>query len=472
MKTSPKSSSRREFIKQAGAFAGASALPFTVGMSPSVARPAVRDEPITVRAVNASFEREPLLRPYGFKGGSVSDTFHSYVLLESANGNSAVGVSKQSVLWSDEHVAAKHTALGGNAIMFSVTEYALGLLNGRTFSDPVALQDELLPDVYAYAVKITENEQLRVNFVLNALVGVDNAAWLLYAAENGFDSFDEMLPAAYRPALSHEHPFVASVPSLSYTTPVEDFEALAEEGYFIMKIKIGQPGDQREMVERDKARLTAIHDRIGHLRTDRTSSGKLAYYLDANGRYEERSTVEELLEHAREIGAFDQILVLEDPYAVENKTPVHDMGVIVAADEGAYDEATAFERIELGYEAFALKPIAKTFTKSLRVAKVAHDSGLPAYCADLTAFPLLLDWNKSFVARLAGFPGLGFPFIEVNGHQNYRDWDAQISRHPMPDAPWIRPVNGVFELSDSFYELGGGIFKTPPHYHSLVALDG
>ncbi len=33
---------------------------------------------------------------------------------------------------------------------------------------------------------------------MNALVSVDNAAWLLYAAENDYHTFEDMLPAQYR----------------------------------------------------------------------------------------------------------------------------------------------------------------------------------------------------------------------------------------------------------------------------------
>ena len=35
--------------------------------------------------------------------------------------------------------------------------------------------------------------------------------------------------------------------------------AAVAQGYFFMKIKIGQPGTQAEMLEKDKARLSAIH---------------------------------------------------------------------------------------------------------------------------------------------------------------------------------------------------------------------
>ncbi len=123
-----------------------------------------------------------------------------------------------------------------------------------------------------------------MTFALNALVGLDNAAWLLYARENGIKNFDDMIPAAYKPALSHHNKAVASIPLMAYSIPISEIVEAVDEGYFFMKIKIGQPGTQEEMLEKDKARLTAIHDAIGHVETHHTKDGKLPYYFDANGR--------------------------------------------------------------------------------------------------------------------------------------------------------------------------------------------
>ena len=75
---------------------------------------------------------------------------------------------------------------------------------------PVDLLDSVFPgEVYDYGKKITANPNLRKTFVLNSLVAVDNAAWLLYAAENSITNFDEMIPVQYRPALSTHHNKVA-----------------------------------------------------------------------------------------------------------------------------------------------------------------------------------------------------------------------------------------------------------------------
>ena len=48
---------------------------------------------------------------------------------------------------------------------------------------------------------------------------------LLYAYENDKQQFDEMIPEAYRPALSYHHPKVVSIPSFSFATPVAQMGA-------------------------------------------------------------------------------------------------------------------------------------------------------------------------------------------------------------------------------------------------------
>ena len=95
----------------------------------------------------------------------------------------------------------------------------------EVFETPVDLLEEILEEVYEYGKAITGNPDLRKTFALNALVGVDNAAWLLYAAENGITSFDELIPEAYRPALSHHHEKVASIPLMAYSIPISEIKA-------------------------------------------------------------------------------------------------------------------------------------------------------------------------------------------------------------------------------------------------------
>ncbi len=425
--------------------------------------------PITIARVGSNFEREPLVRPFGFKGGYQSEIWQSAVRIESAAGRAGLGLGTQGVLWSDAHVFAGHSESGGNALMYAVTEHAAQLLKGRSFTDPVALLEEIRHEVYAYAKKITEHPGLRETFALNALVGVDFAAWQLYAAERGITTFDDLIPAAYRPALAARHARVASIPLMAYAVPIAELQAAVEAGYFFMKIKIGQPGTQAEMLEKDKARLSAIHAAIGQTRTPCTASGKLPYYLDANGRYESKDALQRLLDHARAIGAFDQIALVEEPFPEELEVDIRDIPARVAADESAHTDADALKRIQMGYTAIALKPIAKTFSMSLKIARLAHERGVPCFCADLTVNPLLVEWNKAVAARLAPFPGLGLGLVETNGHQNYRHWERMRSYHPAPDAPWARTQRGVFELDADYYARSGGIFDPVPHYEAMFA---
>jgi len=344
------------------------------------------------------------------------------------------------------------------------------MIKGQSFASPVDLLDEILPEVYAYAKKVTSNPNLRKTFALNALVGVDNALWLLYAQENGFKTFDEMIPKAYKPSLSHNHKKAAAIPLMAYTIPIDEIKSTVDEGYFFMKIKIGQPGTQAEMLEKDKARLSAIHKTIGDVRTPYSKNGKLPYYFDANGRYEKKETLLQLLDHAKKIGAFDQIAIIEEPFAEELEFDVSDIPVRLAADESAHTDEDAIKRMEMGYKAIALKAIAKTLSMTMKIAQAAHERDIPCFCADLTVNPILVEWNKNVAARLKPFPGMGnLGLIESNGHQNYKNWKTMLGYHPHQNAAWVSAKNGVYELNDDFYAKSGGIFDFSEHYETMFA---
>lgn len=424
---------------------------------------------ITVSTVDSNFEREPLVRPFGFKGGYMREIWQTAARLESTAGRHAIGLCTQNVLWSDAQVFAAHSESGGNALMYAMTEYALQQLRGASFTDPIDLLDRTWRGVFEYGKKVTGHKALRETFALNALVGVDNAAWLLYAAENGIDNFDNLIPPAYRPVLAHRHAKVASIPLMAYAIPVEEIQAAVAAGYFFMKIKIGQPGTQAEMLEKDKARLSAIHAAISHARTPYTATGKLPYYFDANGRYESKDTLLRLIDHAKAIGAFEQIALIEEPFPEELEIDIRDIPVRIAADESAHTDRDALQRIQIGYTAIALKPIAKTLSMTLKIARVAHEHGVPCFCADLTVNPILVEWNKNIAARLAPFPGLGLGLLETNGHQNYREWETMRGYHPQPDAAWTRTIGGVFELGRDYYSASGGIFQLSGHYEQMLA---
>ena len=425
---------------------------------------------ILIDEVDANFEREPLIRPFGFAGGFMREIWQSAAYLRSSSGIHKIGLCTQSVLWSDASVFAAHSESGGNSLMYAISERAVQMVKGQSFKTPIELLERIFPELEEYGKKITSNPKLRQTFILNSLVGLDNAAWLLYAQENGFSTFDEMIPREYRPALSHKHDKVASIPLMAYSIPINEITSAVEEGYFFMKIKIGQPGTQEEMLEKDKARLTAIHKAIGNAKTAYTKDGKLPYYFDANGRYQNKETLLKLIDHADKIGALDQIAVIEEPFPEELKIDVSDIPVNLAADESAHTDKDALERIQLGYGSIALKAIAKTLSMTLKVADVAHKQNVPCFCADLTINPVLVEWNKNVAARLGAFPGIGqLGLMESNGHQNYKNWDIMMGYHPRKDAPWVKVDKGVYNLGKEYYRTGGGIFDPMPHYEEMFA---
>ncbi|MDB4581953.1 twin-arginine translocation signal domain-containing protein [Draconibacterium sp.] len=455
---------RRNFIKTSGIAGG------TLATLPSFSLNSCKmktPKSITIEATNSNFEREPLIRPFGFKGGYMSEIWQTAAWMKSASGYRKVGLCTQSVLWSDAKVFASFSESGGNSMMYAMSEYALKILKGKSFTSPVELLDEILDEVYSYGQKISDNQDLRKTFALNALVGVDNAAWLLFAAENKITSFDDMIPEEYRPALSHQHKTVASIPLMAYSIPISEIKQAADDGYFFMKIKIGQPGTQEEMLEKDKARLTEIHKAIGHYRTEHSEDGKLPYYFDANGRYEKKETLLKLLNHAKKIGAFDQIAIIEEPFPEHADIDVSDIPVRLAADESAHTDEDALIRIQMGYKAIALKAIAKTLSMTMKIANLAKQNEVPCFCADLTVNPILVDWNKAVASRLDPFPGLGTGLLETNGHQNYKNWAEMESYHPYTEAEWRKTKNGVFELGSDYYEKSGGVLTDSEHYLNM-----
>ncbi len=459
---------RRVFLKNTALSAGVMAAG---GMSPSFAfAEGNKLKRITIDSTSSNFEREPLIRPFGFKGGFMTEIWQTAAWMKSSSGTSKVGLCTQNVLWSDAEVFSKYSESGGNALMYAMTEYALQMLKGYSFENPVDMLDDIWKEVLTYGKKITGKADLRETFALNALVGVDNAAWMLYALENGMQNFDDMIPERWRGAVSHRSKSVASIPLMAYNIPVSEIRQAVEDGYFFMKIKIGQPGTQEEMLEKDKNRLTAIHKAIGHAKTQYTKEGKLPYYLDANGRYQEKETLLKFLDHAKKIGAMEQIAIIEEPFPEHLKIDVSDIPVNLAADESAHTDKDALERIQLGYRSIALKSIAKTLSMTLRIADVAHKHNVPCFCADLTVNPVLVEWNKNVAARLRPFPGIGdLGLLESNGHQNYRNWNNMMGYHPRGDAPWVKVNKGVYDTGEEFYVTGGGIFNPIPHYEAMFA---
>src|SRR4051812_48150480 len=290
--------SRREFLAVAGA---AAALPLADRFG--VARRATEPKQIRIRSVGLAFEREPLIRPTGFKGGYLTELWQPIARLDSDSGRSRIGLGTQSVLWCDPAVLAHHSESAGNALMLAVTDRAPQMVQGETFTTPVELIDRILPELHQYACGLTGLPNLRRTFALNALVPLDNAAWLLYADENGITTFDEMLPAEYRAGLSYRNRTIASLPSVTYGLPIEDVARAAADGYFVIKVKLGSPGTPAEMIEKDIARVTAVHRAVGGVRNSHMADGKLRYDLDPNQRYAGKDMLLRLLDGVKRIGA-------------------------------------------------------------------------------------------------------------------------------------------------------------------------
>ena len=426
------------------------------------------DKTITIAHVDSNFEREPLIRPFGFKGIYQNEFWVSAALLESAAGIRHAGLMTQCVAWSDIGVFLSHTEAGGNMLLHMSLEYALQRIKGMSFTTPIDLQEAILDDVYACGQKITGRKDLRLTFSLSSLVALDNAAWKIYAEENNLKTFDEIIPDQYRDALAYRHDKVAAIPLMAYNIPLAEIENSVKEGYFFMKIKIGRPGSQEEMLRGDMERIEQIHKLIGHYETPYTENGKIPYYFDANGRYEKKETLERLLDHCRKIGMLDQIAIIEEPFPEEADIYVGDLGARIAADESAHSAEDVHTRIEMGYGAIALKSAAKTFSMTLKMARAAHEKGIPCFLADLTCTPIPVDWNKNVAARLAPLPGLkNMGLLESNGHQNYRNWDDLIGYHPFPAGSWIHPRGGIYHLDSEFYEKSGGVLASSDHYLRL-----
>jgi hypothetical protein len=452
---------RRNFIRYTAALAALTNLPrpaFAFSAAPKTIR---------VTRTDSNFEREKLVRPFGFKGGYLTELWQTASKLESESGNSAIGLSTQSVLYGDPDLFSAHSEAGGNALKYALTEYALQLVKRTPFTTPIELLEKILPEVIKAGHRITGKTNLNPIFIYISLVSIDNAAWLLYAAENNLKSFDAMVPEAYRKALSAKNDKIAVMFQVPYGMPVAELKAAAEKGYFVFKLKTGEPGTQAEMLQKDMNRLTLIHNALKDYRTKQTKTGKLVYTLDPNARYEKKETFLRYLDHAKKIGAFEQIIFVEEPLHESNNENVADMGILVAGDESVHDEASALRRLDQGYGALVLKGIAKTLSFSMKLAKLAQERGVPCMCADLTVNPILVDWHKNLAARLAPFPGIGMGLMETNGDMQYQNWVTMKSFNPAANASWAQARNGVFELGPEFYARSAGIFEPSTHYQKL-----
>ncbi len=427
-----------------------------------------------IARTNLAGDTEPLVSAFGFKGAALSELWQSMVLLQDADGHEGLGLGVQSPLWSDAELFAVCGQTAANQFMLDLTRYALKLAQDVEWDTPPDLLDQILPGVLAEGRRSTGRVSLRLTFVLNALVAVDCAAWQLYAAACGLRTFDAMISAADRQVLTYRHSCLASIPLVTYGLAESAIRALLDAGHCVLKIKIGsdpaQDGDREKMLAWDVRRLATIHALARDCATPHTRSGRPLYYLDANGRYDGKERLLRLLEAAARMGALERILVVEEPFSEDDRTAVGDLPVPVAADESAHSVADTEARMDLGYRMLALKPVAKTLSLSLRMARAAARRGVACFCADLTVNPTLAEWNRNVAARLAPLPGLKVGVVEGNGSQYYQNWETLKTHHPLAGGRWLEVAGGLHRLDEAFYRESGGLLRSSPYYRSACRL--
>lgn len=419
---------------------------------------------IKIKNCRIDFIREKLISPFGFKGKYLTELWQTVVKIESED-FSAVCPTVESVLWSDSNVFGDNSPSASSAMMMLVTNRALKMIKGTTFYSPDALIEGIVPELNKYAhsvcgIKVAET------FVLNSLVGIDFALWSLYAKENSIKDFDLIIPEYAKKALSSRHKELAHIPLISYTVTKEQLRNILNNGASLLKIKIGRSAtvsldseeDMRTMLEWDKRCIEEIHSIASEYDTALTKSGKILYYLDANGRYDTKERLFGLIEYADKIGALERIALIEEPFKQEDEFYVGDLPVVINADESAHSLDDVKKRLELGYRAVALKPIAKTLSVSFKMAEAIQEANAQSLCADLTVNPLLVEWNKQFAARTAALDGMKVGCVEVNGNQNYVNWKKMKELLPKGlECPAEK--NGVFTLDEKFYKNSGLLFE-------------
>ena len=421
-----------------------------------------------------ALERQPLARPFTFKGGSFSEKWINVIRLFAdrtagapAGGNRTISVSavgSNAVLWSDAAVAHAWSEAGGNALMTLLAERALQLAQGMAFEHPVDAFQSIRPELHQWARRITGRPDVSPTFCLNSMVALDFALWKLYSLRRGTTCLQELLPAESREALCETTQSLLRVPLISYKLPATEVSELVGQGHRVLKIKLGQAGEPQEMVQRDSRRLEQIHRAV----QQQQQPLPVHYYLDANGRYPDLKTLMSLLDRIDRSGILDRVIILEEPFAYQQHIPVHSVPLRVAADESLHDIADLQQRADLGYRALALKPAGKTLSLSVLMATRAARLGIPCFVSDSACVPSLVQWNLAFAALLPPFAELGMGLIETNGAQHYANWTELLHEHSARSRDWLTPRNGVFTINQEFMAHSGGVFTDSDHYSALV----
>lgn len=398
------------------------------------------------------FITEPLLKPFGFKGGYVSDVWQVAVTI--GNGEQkATGLSIQSVLWSDGQVFASLGQLKGDQLMYDTTRYALAYLQTIEFDHPKQATRQLFDKCYKY-VRETSGIEVKKTFILNALVAIDMALWLLYSKEQGVTSFTKLT------GLKKRHNKVASIPLITYTTTNEEISEMLHNGLFFLKIKIGNT------YEWDKQRISEIYQLTKEAKCQYTTSQKPILYLDANGRYEDYDKLSSLIDYLDVNGILPDVGLFEEPFSEDKQIDVSDLPCLFACDESAHSIKEVSERFEQGYGAIALKPVAKTLSESLEMLEYAITKGMKPFIADLTVNPFLLELNRNVACRIDTLDSVSVGLLETNGDMNYTNWEKMISYHPLKKEGFQVAKNGVF-MMDDYEKNDGGIFLNSSYYDSI-----
>ena len=132
--------SRRNFIKTS-AFAGA--VTVSGGLLHTLPSCNVDSGKITIKSASSKFEREPLIRPFGFKGVYQNEFWVASALIESTSGLQQVGLQTQCLAWSDLEVFLANSEFDGNMLLIKSLDYALQMIKGQSFNNPIELQDAI-----------------------------------------------------------------------------------------------------------------------------------------------------------------------------------------------------------------------------------------------------------------------------------------------------------------------------------------
>ena len=92
---------RREFLKAAALAAGGMMATGGCATAGGGAKGCAGGRRITVAGTGCEFEREPLLRPFGFKGGYLTNIRQSAAMIQSKSCQRVISICTHSTLWSD-----------------------------------------------------------------------------------------------------------------------------------------------------------------------------------------------------------------------------------------------------------------------------------------------------------------------------------------------------------------------------------